>query len=567
MTSCFTNPLKKGIIREWLSGKNRDIIAQENGVSTGTVSNIVGEWKRDVGSFEIDEVREFATTLRSVGLTPLQCARGFRILNILYYLGHSEDEVEHFVHNIYKTCKIICLLPDKIAAHIKELLSLTEKVPVSQLSDHIQANKTMLEESEQELKNVTVQLKETQSKLDDVFAKYTSSLSDARYVYWLKKEISDLGLEFNGITAFVNTVKDIQTLGFDAKNIISKCSEIKDLEARINTLKIMISEIQRDKTKEAVRLDMLKRISATHTQTIYVYEQLATMGLRLPELTTLVTTITEIARENGVSELMVVEKLMDDITKHYKFIIGFEGRIEELKNKAEDAGFDLAILRDSGSELDEEMGSLGKLWAMGIKTETIAELARVLGNENTDNLDLYVKNINYENLLSDLKKYRSLNIVIENMTRNKEELIRELACLASIKQLLAQSIVPSTFRVFHYLNFMNGIIKFARIQMQVHNLYLICYKLQTAHEKIQELSEEKQSMRSDNYEKFLPLINSAQDDIIEFDKLKTAIIDAIKIGLDKLGSDNGQKRDIDKNITNTKFALNQAKIALEQLQI
>jgi hypothetical protein len=329
----------------------------------------------------------------------------------------------------------------------------------------------------------------------------------------------------------------------------------------------MISEIQRDKTKEAVRLDMLKRISATHTQTIYVYEQLATMGLRLPELTTLVTTITEIARENGVSELMVVEKLMDDITKHYKFIIGFEGRIEELKNKAEDAGFDLAILRDSGSELDEEMGSLGKLWAMGIKTETIAELARVLGNENTDNLDLYVKNINYENLLSDLKKYRSLNIVIENMTRNKEELIREIACLASIKQLLAQSIVPSTFRVFHYLNFMNGIIKFARIQMQVHNLYLICYKLQTAHEKIQELSEEKQSMRSDNYEKFLPLINSAQDDIIEFDKLKTAIIDAIKIGLDKLGSDNGQKRDIDKNITNTKFALNQAKIALEQLQI
>jgi hypothetical protein len=152
MTSGFTDSLKECIIREWLSGKNRDIIAQENGVSTGTLSNIVGEWKREVGSLEINEVREFATTLRSVGLTPMQCARGFRILNILYELGHSEDEVEGFVHNIYKTCKIVGLRPDKIAIHIKELLSLTEKVPINQISDHIQANKTKLEESEQKLK-------------------------------------------------------------------------------------------------------------------------------------------------------------------------------------------------------------------------------------------------------------------------------------------------------------------------------------------------------------------------------------------------------------------------------
>lgn len=410
-----------------------------------------------------------------------------------------------------------------------------------------------------------MQLKETQNKLDDVYVKYNASLSDVRYVYWLKKELSDFGLEFNGVTAFVNTIKDIQTLGFDAKKIILKCSEVKDLEARRNTLKIIISEMQRDKAKEAAQLYMLKKISATHTQTIYVYEQLATMGLRLPELTTLVNTITEIARENDVPESMVVEKLIDDVTKHYKFVTGFESRIEELKNEAENEEFGLTMLRDSGSKFDEDMGTLRKLRAMGIKTRAITELAKVLGNENADNSDLHVKNINYENLLSDLKKYRSLNIVIENLTRDKEELIREMTSLASIKLLLAQSIIPSTFRVFQYLNFMNGIIKSARIQVQVHNLYLIYHKLQITHEKIQELNEEKQSMRSDNYEKFLPLINSAQDETIEFDKLKTAIIEAIKIWLDRLRSDSCQNRDVDKNITNAKFALNQAKIALEQL--
>jgi hypothetical protein len=43
MAASFTRPLKEGIIEDWLRDKNRDTMAHENGLSTGTVSNIVKE--------------------------------------------------------------------------------------------------------------------------------------------------------------------------------------------------------------------------------------------------------------------------------------------------------------------------------------------------------------------------------------------------------------------------------------------------------------------------------------------------------------------------------------------
>ena len=46
MALSFSKPLKEGIIKDWLRGKNRDTIAHENGLSTGTVSNIVRNGKK-----------------------------------------------------------------------------------------------------------------------------------------------------------------------------------------------------------------------------------------------------------------------------------------------------------------------------------------------------------------------------------------------------------------------------------------------------------------------------------------------------------------------------------------
>jgi hypothetical protein len=542
MTLSFSKSLKEGIIKEWLRGKNRDTIAHENGLSTGTVSNIVKEWKEEIGSLSPDQLREFAVTLRNVGISPLQCRQGFRILNILCDLGFSEDNIEMFALDVYKMCKNIGLHPDKIALHIKELIDLTEKVPLDQLSGHIERNKIMLEESEEELRNAKVQLKDIHAELDNAFSKYTSNsnISETRWTYWLKRELADRGLEFDSIPALVNTIEDIHTLGFDAKKIISKVSESDDLETRKNALKVEITKLQKEQASEAIKLEMLKQNSSTHTQAISVYEQLASMGLGLGELTILVNTITELAKENGISESMAVNKFLDDVTQKYKYVSGFESRLEELKNETEDTESGLIILRQSGSELDKVTDSLRKLWAMGVKSEDIIYLAKALDKETTDNVNYDNRtnnNNSNETIPSDLKKYRNLKADIEDLSKAKDELIAEMASIMSIRQCLAVSILSSTFTVFQYLNFMIDVIKCTRVQVQVHvlhlHLYLLYQELPIMYKKEQELNVDKISIQSDNYQKFLPFIDAANGDDIEFRILKNVLIDAIQIGIDK----------------------------------
>ena len=70
-----------------------------------------------------------------------------------------------FVHDVCKMCKNISLLPDKIALHIKELIDQTEKVPLDQLSDHIQRNKIMPESTSTSTSTTMVALNQAKTAL------------------------------------------------------------------------------------------------------------------------------------------------------------------------------------------------------------------------------------------------------------------------------------------------------------------------------------------------------------------------------------------------------------------
>ncbi|HEY7082087.1 MAG TPA: hypothetical protein VH500_20535 [Nitrososphaeraceae archaeon] len=568
MISVYTKPLKENVIRQWLAGKNRDTIANENGLSTGTVSNLVKEWGESVGSLAADEVREFGVTLRKSDLTPIQCAKGFRILNLLHDLGYDEEGVEQFLLRMYKMCKNIGLQPDKIALHINELVGLIEKVPLAEISDYINRKRSMLEELNQELEIVSTQLKEAQAKFDKAFSRYNIDRSEARWTFWLKRELAERGLKFNNISALVNTIEDFYVLGFDARKIMSKVSENQDLETRANALKSEISKLQKDKENEARQLAILKQFSSTHIQANYVYEQLKSMGFGLGELTSLHNMIIELAKENGFSESTAIKKFMDDVTKNYRLVQGFESRVEELKSEAEDTEAGMIMLRQSEAELDNVTSSLRKLWAMGITSDDIVNLAKSLDKETiNNNIDQENKTINSDNFSSDLKQYHNLKTDIENLNKDKNELIVEISVLMSTRDWLATSIItPLTFRAVQYLNFISRVIKCMRIyvQVQVLNSYMTYNNLPTTYSKTQELNIGKLSIPSDsNQKKFLSLIKSACGNNIKFNKLKNALIDAIRNGLDKLKSGNGHNKSDDTNITNTIAALNHEKLALE----
>ena len=53
--------IKEEVIRKWLSGEQRDKIASDMSMGAGTVTNIISEWKEQIGIPTADTLRDIAT--------------------------------------------------------------------------------------------------------------------------------------------------------------------------------------------------------------------------------------------------------------------------------------------------------------------------------------------------------------------------------------------------------------------------------------------------------------------------------------------------------------------------
>jgi hypothetical protein len=52
----ISESMRNMVIKEWLKGNHRDKIAVQTGLSGGTVSNIIREWRDRLGNYEIEEM-------------------------------------------------------------------------------------------------------------------------------------------------------------------------------------------------------------------------------------------------------------------------------------------------------------------------------------------------------------------------------------------------------------------------------------------------------------------------------------------------------------------------------
>lgn len=128
---------KREVIRLSLLGYGRDEIARLANISHGTVTNITVKWKNDIDKPEAEAVRELAKSIRSAGLTPIQCATGFRIFNLMTRFGVKEDDFEQFLSEIYKKCENRRITPEKIASHIEDLARFSDNTRLPEIEEYL----------------------------------------------------------------------------------------------------------------------------------------------------------------------------------------------------------------------------------------------------------------------------------------------------------------------------------------------------------------------------------------------------------------------------------------------
>jgi hypothetical protein len=68
------------------------MIAASTGLSVGAVTNVINEFKRGLGCAVVGDLMELGVTFKKVGITPAQCALGFRVAMMISKLGVKEDK-------------------------------------------------------------------------------------------------------------------------------------------------------------------------------------------------------------------------------------------------------------------------------------------------------------------------------------------------------------------------------------------------------------------------------------------------------------------------------------------
>jgi septal ring factor EnvC (AmiA/AmiB activator) len=180
------------VIQDWLSGKQRDKIAGDNGLSAGAVTNTVNEWRLALGFSAADGLRELAVTLKKIGITPAQCALGFRAAMTMNRLGVREDDFESFMSDVYNRSKNLALTPESIASYLTNLIEFSKTVPFSQLSEFIEQKAEEKKKLEEEIQKLKDQIKTLEEEKSSSEARCLSALSEENTTNVQLKSYSEL---------------------------------------------------------------------------------------------------------------------------------------------------------------------------------------------------------------------------------------------------------------------------------------------------------------------------------------------------------------------------------------
>jgi len=177
MPAAISETIKPKVISQWLLGLRRDIIAQDNNISAGAVSNIINNWSIALGKPEADALRELAKVLNSAGLTPAQCAIGFRTMTLLREQNIDADAAAQLIVDIYidiyKKCKEFEITSSKFAVSIKEIIKVSDDhhIQLHKIEEYIDEKITKKKELKNELedlKNEISTLKNQKSEIENV---------------------------------------------------------------------------------------------------------------------------------------------------------------------------------------------------------------------------------------------------------------------------------------------------------------------------------------------------------------------------------------------------------------
>jgi hypothetical protein len=329
---------RHSVIRLWLEGKSRKDIAVTCGLGEGTVSNIVSDWRRNLSYGDAEALRELGSNLKRTGIDAAQCAQGFKISIIIRKMGINKEAFESFISKVYERCQKVDgggLTPDKIGSYLEDLLEFSQDddnnngnntIKLSEISHYIEQMKNEKRTLKQDIQNLQQQKKVSQQEASWSKELHDAALEDEKTTVAEIREYSNFKteLEKHGLSIeddarkFVQVIHGIKQHGYDVDKVLS---EYLDQEIKQIKRDLLINEVkglEDTKTRLLSECSSLESQVNLHSQRLYIYDELKSMGFGLGELKIILNTIKEIAAEENVIDYrLAVDKFFESLEQRY----------------------------------------------------------------------------------------------------------------------------------------------------------------------------------------------------------------------------------------------------------
>jgi hypothetical protein len=536
MPAKLPNALNSLVIQQWLQGRPRNDIAAENGLSSGAVTNMVKEWRHNLGFGLADELRELAVTMKKVGINAVQCALGFRIATIMLNVGVNEDSFESFIVDVYSRCKDIGLSPENISFYLQDLLEFSRTVlPLSKISDYVKEKTDEKRKLEQEIVKLKVQIETLQLEKSDSESNRNKALQEQRMtnsgLEWysdLREELRKYSIPVDDISKFGIIIDNIAEIGYDAGKVINEFSNLELLRSSRDILQQGVQSLENKISNLEQQRSMLEASVNMHNQTLSTYNHLEAIGFRLKELDFLWNTVNEIARENEIPSQQAVKKFLTDVEHQYDNKLGYESKVESLRDEVNKLNQDQTRLRTE-LLLQPLVGpKLVKLTQCGASEQDIVNIAAVF--------EKYVAGIDRQSFVSELNKYGGLKSAIEKLTKESHRLRKEVNSLQTQERDLNannQRILTTLVHSRHTVDFLHGSVSALRNEIlgMVSVAAYITYLMQLRFEYYQNLESNHVTRRDE----FVSLTRACiGEEPVSVQEIKKELIKAIEVMQSKL---------------------------------
>src|SRR5918993_3387653 len=308
--------IRSAVINSWMRGNSRDKIASEFNISTGSVSNIIEQWQNKIGVFDAKNLRELGLALKKAGISPVQCANGLRIYNILNQLGIDDDHLFDFLKKLYNESKEQKLSPADLARLVKvinaypginSLNELPNKIKKRQqekinLDAEIYYKKLEIQKLDNEKGKKRKEIQDLQEELESSRKEMREEKKDFMLFKDAKDELKKHGIFIHILEPLIDVIKIFDDLHFRPLTILSEFSDINDyrhiVENKNRELKGLESHIQNLKSI----LDSHEKKIASNQIIVQSLNKLENIGFNASDIKTLEMVFSGISEKYGLNK-------------------------------------------------------------------------------------------------------------------------------------------------------------------------------------------------------------------------------------------------------------------------